>query len=78
LLNAGKPNLKIIKERKLITGRRLDALIKILEKAAPDSEVIVHACFEPQHAIFIIKTVQHTISIFALLAFKLKNLRKFQ
>jgi hypothetical protein len=86
---AGKPKLKIIKERKLIIGRRLEALIKILERPTPDSEVIVHARFERQHAIFIIKngTTSYVDICFTCLEFEkpkeiskigLSNTRKWQ
>jgi hypothetical protein len=55
LIIDGKPNFAIIKEQELISGAKLDTLVKILERPFADRQIQMSNCFIPHHAIFILK-----------------------
>lgn len=55
LLLNGRPNPRIIKEQRGITGPALDTLINILTKAYADDAPGFSLCFAPHHTIFLIK-----------------------
>ena len=49
-----KPNYNVIKERVVLSGKKVDTLVKILERPFKDS-IKNQSCFLTHHAIFIIK-----------------------
>ncbi len=48
-----KPNYAIVKERKLIKGKAIDSLIKILGRPSIKGNFALTGCFSPHHALFI-------------------------
>lgn len=55
LIVSGRPNYAIIKEQQIITGTKLDTLVKILERPFQDRTIETGKCFMPHHAVIIIK-----------------------
>jgi hypothetical protein len=54
LIIKGKPNYKIIKERQIVSGKKLDELIQILNRPIK-SGFDVGKCYMPHHSIFLFK-----------------------
>ncbi|HEV3413404.1 MAG TPA: hypothetical protein VG101_13060 [Puia sp.] len=55
LIIKGKPNYEIIKERQIISGKRLDRLVQILNRPLENRIIEVGKCFIPHHTIFLFK-----------------------
>ena len=55
LILNNKPNYAVVLERKLITAKAIDSLVRILTRPAPRRIYALSGCFSPHHAIFIFK-----------------------
>lgn len=55
LILNNKPNYAVVLERKLITGKAIDSLVRILTRRAARDNYALAGCFSPHHAIFIFK-----------------------
>lgn len=55
IITGDKINHKIIKEQKVITGNDINILISILSVPKKEGDSYGASCFDPHHAIFIIR-----------------------